>query len=251
MPGRLEGKTAVITGAGSGIGRAAALRFAREGARIVLAELHASAAEQTAQLLAAQEAACLNVPTDVTDAASVGRLFTSVDGAGWEIDILMNNAGTAEPTLLSTAEVADERWMSQVAVHLNGTFYCVREALRRMLPRKQGNIINLGSVAGLNGLPGAAAYSAAKGGVIAMTKALSQEVAPQGIRVNCIAPGWINTPMLNTLPEKWRPGMISHTPLGRLGEPEEVAGIALFLASDDASFITGQIISPNGGMFRW
>jgi 3-oxoacyl-[acyl-carrier protein] reductase len=248
---RLAGKTAVITGAGSGIGRATALRFAEEGARIVLGELNVESAENTAALLAEREATYLNVPTDVTNTAAVARLFAAIDAEGWEVDILMNNAGTAEPTLLSTAEVADERWLSQIAVHLNGTFFCVREALRRMLARQQGIIINVGSVAGLNGLPGAAAYSAAKGGVIAMTKALSQEVAPQGVRVNCIAPGWINTPMLNSLPEKWRPGMLSHTPLGRLGEPEEVAGLALFLASDQSSFVTGQVLSPNGGMFRW
>jgi 3-oxoacyl-[acyl-carrier protein] reductase len=105
-------------------------------------------------------------------------------------------------------------------------------------------------VAGLGGLPGAIAYTAAKGGVIALTKGLSQEVAPLGIRVNCIAPGWINTPMLNSLPEKWRPGMVKHTPLGRLGEPEDIAGVALFLASEDSAFVVGQIISPNGGMYR-
>lgn len=248
---RLAGKTAVITGAGSGIGRATALRFASEGAQVVVAELNVTGGEETCRQLKEAGAAHLNVPTDVTDPDRVRELFEEIDAKGWAVDILMNNAGTAEPTLLSTAEVADERWFSQIAVHLNGTFHCVREALRRMLPRASGNIINVGSVAGLNGLPGAAAYSAAKGGVIAMTKALSQEVAPQGVRVNCIAPGWINTPMLDTLPEKWRPGMLTHTPLGRLGEPEDVAGIALFLASDEASFITGQIISPNGGMFRW
>ena len=105
-------------------------------------------------------------------------------------------------------------------------------------------------MAGLSGLPGGTAYAAAKGGVIALTKSFSQEAAPLGIRVNCIAPGWIDTPMLGNLPEKWRPGMIKHTPLGRIGTADEVAGVALFLASDLSSFVTGQVISPNGGMYR-
>jgi NAD(P)-dependent dehydrogenase (short-subunit alcohol dehydrogenase family) len=248
---QLAGQVAIITGAGAGIGRAIALRFADEGARLVLAELNEASAAETSRLLNQRGAAHLTVTTDVADCDSVARLFQAVDAQGWPVDILINNAGLAEPALLPTHEVANERWDSMIRVHLNGSFYCVREALKRMLPCGRGAIINLGSVAGLNGLPGAAAYSAAKAGVIAFTKALSQEVAPKGIRVNCIAPGWINTQMLNCLPEKWRPGMISHTPLGRLGEPEDVAALALFLASEQSSFVTGQVISPNGGMFRW
>jgi NAD(P)-dependent dehydrogenase (short-subunit alcohol dehydrogenase family) len=247
----LQDQVAVITGAGSGIGRAMARRFAAEGARVVLAELNPQTAAETAALLEQAQAPYLNVPTDVTDRDAVAALFTTIDRAAWPVDILVNNAGAAEPQLLGTQDVSDERWDSMIEVHLNGAFFCIREALRRMLPRGRGTIINLGSVAGLNGLPGATAYSAAKGGVIAMTKALSQEVAPRGIRVNCIAPGWINTPMLDSLPAKWRPGMLTHTPLGRLGEPDDVAALALFLASERSSFITGQVISPNGGMFRW
>lgn len=248
---QLKGRVAVITGAGSGIGRAMALRFAEEGAQLVVAELNPQSSDELDKLLTERNLPHLCVPTDVSDPGEVEGLFTTIDLHGWHVDILVNNAGTAEPQLLPTTEITNERWHAQLRVHLDGTFYCVRAALERMIPRRQGNIINLGSVAGLNGLPGAPAYSAAKGGVIALTKALSQEVAPKGIRVNCIAPGWINTPMLQTLPEKWRPGMIAHTPLGRLGEPEEVASIALFLATDQSEFVTGQVISPNGGMFRW
>ncbi|MBX9788842.1 MAG: SDR family oxidoreductase [Pirellulales bacterium] len=247
---RLKDQVAVVTGAGSGIGRAIAVRFAAEGARIVVAELNAESGEQTADLLRSAGHDPLVVATDVTDPEAVRRLFAAVDERGWPVDVLVNNAGTAEAGLMPTAEVPDDRWHAQLRVHLDGTFYCIREALRRMVPRQRGAIINLGSVAGLGGLPGAIAYTAAKGGVIALTKGLSQEVAPQGIRVNCIAPGWINTPMLNHLPEKWRPGMLKHTPLGRLGEPEDIAGVALFLASEDSAFVVGQIISPNGGMYR-
>lgn len=248
---KLAGQTLVVTGAGSGIGRAIALRFAQEGARVVIGELREEAGRQAADEIVATGGEALAVPTDVTDAQSVKRLFAACDVRGWDVDMLITNAGTAEPSLLATAEVSDDRWASQIAVHLTGTFHCAREALSRMTQRKQGSIVTIASVAGLNGLPGSTAYSAAKGGIISMTKALSQEVAPQGIRVNCIAPGWINTPMLEYLPEKWRPGMITHTPLGRLGEPADVAALALFLASSDSDFVTGQVVSPNGGMFRW
>ncbi|MGD9645034.1 MAG: SDR family NAD(P)-dependent oxidoreductase [Pirellulales bacterium] len=247
---KLKDQVAVVTGAGSGIGRAIALRFAAEGARVVVAELNADTGEQTAAELRAAGHDPLVVATDVTDPAAVARLFAAIDERGWPVDVLVNNAGTAESGLMATADVPDDRWHAQLRVHLDGTFFCIREALRRMVPRERGAIINLGSVAGLGGLPGAIAYTAAKGGVIALTKGLSQEVAPLGIRVNCIAPGWINTPMLDHLPEKWRPGMLKHTPLGRLGEPEDIAGVALFLASDDSAFVVGQIISPNGGMYR-
>lgn len=145
--------------------------------------------------------------------------------------------------------MTDRQWDVIIAVHLSGTFYCTREAIKRMKTRKQGAIINLGSAAGLGGLPGAASYTAAKGGVIALTKGVSKEVAPLGIRVNCIAPGWIETPILDSLPAAMRPAMPQMTPLGRIGQPEEIAAVALFLASDDSSFIVGQTISPNGGMY--
>jgi NAD(P)-dependent dehydrogenase (short-subunit alcohol dehydrogenase family) len=247
---RLKDQVAVITGAGSGIGRATALLFASEGAKIVVAELNVSAGAETATMVADLGGESLAVATDVGDGASVGRLFAAIDERGWPVDVLVNNAGNAEPELKPLYEVTDERWHSQLRVHLTGTFHCTREALLRMAPRKRGVIVNFGSVAGLSGLPGGTAYAAAKGGVIALTKSLSQEVAPLGIRVNCVAPGWIDTPMLGNLPDKWRPGMIKNTPLGRIGTADEVAGVALFLACDLSSFITGQIISPNGGMYR-
>ena len=248
---KLIDRTAVVTGAGSGIGRAIAQRFAAEGARVVVAELHASAGESTVETIRSAGGKALAVATDVTDRSAVAKLFEAVDAADWQIDYLINNAGNAEEGLQPIHEVSDERWHGILRVHLDGTFYCLREALRRMIPRRQGSIINLGSVAGLRGLGGTAAYSAAKGGILSLTKAVAEECAPHGIRVNCIAPGWIETPMLDSLPARWRPGMVRHTPVGRLGKPEEIAALALFLASDESSFITGQIISPNGGMYRW
>ena len=247
---KLKDQIAVVTGAGSGIGRAIALRLAAEGARVVIAELDEAAGSETARLIHDRGGEALAVVTDVSKPQSVAALFKALDQRDWPLDILVNNAGNAVGGLRPTHEMSDEQWDAIIRVHLNGTFYCTREALGRMLPRGRGVVINLGSVAGLDGMAGAAAYTAAKGGVIALTKGLSQEVAPAGIRVNCIAPGFVNTPILDNLPAKLREGMVGLIPLGRIGEPEEIAATALFLACDDSAFITGQVISPNGGMHR-
>lgn len=245
---KLKDKVAIITGAGSGIGRAIAVRFAGEGARVVIAELDESGGSETASLIRSGGGEAVFIKTDVGRADSVAELFGFVDERGWPVDVLVNNAGNAGQ-LAPIQDHADELWHSILNVHLNGTFYCTREAVRRMLPRRAGSIINLGSVAGLRGFPGAASYTAAKGAIMAFTKGIALEVAPYGIRVNCIAPGWIETPILGNLPREMREGMVQMVPLGRIGKPEEVAALALFLASDESSFITGQIISPNGGMY--
>jgi len=243
---KLSGQTAVVTGGGSGIGAAIARHFAQEGARVVVAEIDGTRAKDIANSINADGGEALDHAVDVGEAAAVAELFQVLDDRDWSVDILVNNAGnTSESDLSPTADVTDERWDAVLRVHLSGTFYCTRQALRRMVPRRRGTIINLGSVAGLHGMPGATAYTAAKGGIIAMTKALSQEVAPRGIRVNCIAPGWIDTPMLPRL----RPRMVKRTPMGRVGQPNEVASVAVFLASTESSFVTGQVISPNGGLY--
>lgn len=247
---RFAGTVAVVTGAGSGIGLATASRLGREGARVVVAELNESTAAEAARQICEAGGTALAVATDVTSVESVRGLFARLDDEGWEVDILINNAGTAEPSLLPLEEVDLARWNSMISVHLTGTYLCTHEALKRMIPRKSGAIVNLGSVAGLRGLPGSAAYSAAKGGVMAFSKAVAAEAAPHGIRVNCVAPGWVETPILESLPPKWRPGMVKNTPLGRIGTPEEIAAVILFLASDEARYVVGQVISPNGGMWR-
>jgi NAD(P)-dependent dehydrogenase (short-subunit alcohol dehydrogenase family) len=246
---KLKGKLAIITGAGSGLGRAIALRFATEGARILIAEINEPKAKETEELVRTQGGDAFTVTTDVSDVTSVARLFQALDDRYGCLDILVNNAGNSGGGLSGVQEISDDQWASRLAVHLNGTFYCTREALKRMLPRKQGAIITMGSVAGLKGLAGAAAYTAAKGGIIAFTKGVALEVAASGIRVNCIAPGWIDTPMLAGLSEDLRSGIAKTTPLGRLGTPAEIASVAAFLASDESSFVVGQTISPNGGIY--
>ncbi|MBL8205229.1 MAG: SDR family oxidoreductase, partial [Blastocatellia bacterium] len=150
-------------------------------------------------------------------------------------------------TLTPLHQLTDDAWQAMIATHLNGTFYCSREAIHRMIPNKSGAIINIASVAGLAGMPMGVSYSAAKAGIIGFTKAAGKEVARFGIRVNAIAPGWVETPILDHLPDKLRDTMTSTVPLGRIGQPAEIAALALFLASEESSYVIGQVISPNGG----
>jgi 3-oxoacyl-[acyl-carrier protein] reductase len=178
-------------------------------------------------------------------------MFADFVAAFGTIDVLINNAGigrTRESNeFTGLQDVADEDWHKMLATHLDATFYCTREALKLMLPKKSGRVINLGSIAGTTGLGYAVAYSAAKGGIISFTKALAKEVVGHGILVNCIAPGFIETPMTAPITAEMRQQVISATPIGRFGEPRDIARAALFLATDDSNFMVGQVVSPNGG----
>ena len=273
---RLKDRVALVTGAGSGIGRAIALRFAQEGARVIVNDLTQESAQATADAIASGSEATRGraIAADVADSGQVKRMFAEVDRDFGALDILVNNAGIAEgapgdrekirarsearlaelmgggPVTTHwdlTQEMSDEAWHRMIGVHLNGTFFCTREALRLMARQNRGAIINMSSVAALMGLEAAVHYSAAKGGILAFTRA--REVASRGIRVNAICPGYIDTPMTRPMSPVSQRLIIARTPLGRWGEPEEIAATAAFLASDDASYFTGQWLSPNGGLF--
>ena len=267
--GRLAGRVAVVTGGGSGIGRAIARRFAAEGARVAVADLSRESAERVAAEIAADGGTALAVPTDVADSAQVDALFARVVREWQTVDVVCNNAGIGElsPPLRAQTEQAfeallggarlslgvtrrmdDAEWRRMLDVHLFGTFACTRAALRIMEERGRGAIVNMASVAGLAGLPGSAHYSAAKAGIIGFTKSVAQEVGGASIRVNAIAPGLIDTPMTADLPPLLRQMVIMRTPLGRSGTAEDIAAVALFLVSDEAGFVTGQVVSPNGGL---
>jgi 3-oxoacyl-[acyl-carrier protein] reductase len=269
---RLKDKIALVTGAGSGIGRAIAVRFAAEGAQVVVNDLTVERAEATVKSMVAGRGRA--VAADVADSAQVRAMFTAIERDFGRLDVLVNNAGiglTSEEERARLTQVAEARigetlageiktrwdvtvnmtdaaWRRMLAVHLDGTFYCAREALRLMLRASRGIIINLSSVAALTGLETAPHYSAAKGGILSFTRALAREVGAHGIRVNAICPGYIDTPMTAGMSPLLQKVILSRTPLGRWGEPEEVASTALFLASDEASFYTGQWLSPNGGL---
>jgi 3-oxoacyl-[acyl-carrier protein] reductase len=270
-PGRrLAEQVAVITGGASGIGRAIAQRFAAEGARVVIADVQGEAAERVAQEIGAAGGSAMAHATDVADAAAVETLFTRVLSAWGTVDILSNNAGIGElsPTLRAhveqtvadilgggprrsfgvTSRMDDAEWRRMLDIHLFGTFCCTRAALRVMEAKGRGAIVNMASLAGMTGLVGMPHYSAAKAGIIGFTKAVAQEVGGSGIRVNAIAPGLIDTPMTADAPPMMRQMTLMRTPLARSGAPEEIASVALFLVSDDASFLTGQVLSPNGGL---
>jgi 3-oxoacyl-[acyl-carrier protein] reductase len=273
---KLQDRVALITGGGSGIGRATALLFAEEGARVVVNDLHLAAAEKTVQEMGAAGAHACALAADVADSGQVRGMFTEIDRRYGGLDILVNNAGIAagpgedlderrrrsETRIMEmvsgegvqthwdvTQEMTDEAWHRVIGVHLNGTFFCTREALRLMSRRNRGAIVNLSSVAALMGLEQVPHYSAAKGGILAFTRAVAREVGSRGIRVNAICPGYIDTPMTQSISPLVRKALLARTPLGRLAEPREVAATALFLVSDDSSFYTGQWLSPNGGLF--
>lgn len=237
-------KTVLITGASRGIGAATAEAFAKSGYSVII---NYNKNKNTAQALARKisqlyKADCTAYGCDISDSPSVAEMFKTFG----DIDVLVNNAGISGQKLFT--DITDEDWRRMVGVNLDGVFYCSREALRGMIKRKSGSIINISSMWGQVGGSCEVHYSAAKAGVIGLTKALAKEVAPSNIRVNCIAPGIIDTDMMKDFDEETRNELKNETPLLRLGTPEDIANAALFLASDKASFITGQILGVNGGL---
>jgi 3-oxoacyl-[acyl-carrier protein] reductase len=243
---KLEGRIAVVTGAASGIGRGIAIAYAREGADVVVADKVTE--EQTADVIAAIKAhgrEALFVRTDVSDEASVRRMAEQAIARFGRVDILVNNAGIFTESLLEEMPIED--WDRVVNTNLRGTFLCTRILIGQMLERGDGRIINIASQLGQIGGGAVAHYSASKAGVIGLTKALAREVSRRGVLVNAIAPGPIQTPLVESESEEWLSAKLAELPIGRIGTVEEVTPTAVLLASSDGSYYVGQTLGPNGG----
>ena len=244
---RLEDKVAVVTGASRGIGRAIAERLAAEGAKVVVN--HRASAEQAEEVVSAireHGGQAVAIQADVSDFQQAHELAKAAIGEFGRVDILVNNAGTTRDTLLLLMKEA--HWDLVVDTNLKSVFNCCKAVARGMVRQRSGRIINITSVAGLAGNAGQTNYAASKAGVIGFTKSLAKELAGRAITVNAVAPGFVPTALTNDLPEDLKQVAIEHTPLGRFGEPEEIAAAVAFFAADESSFITGQVLSVDGGL---
>lgn len=239
-------ETALIVGGGSGLGRASAEALGLQGIRVLVADLQVEAAENTGQAIRKRGGRADAFEVDVSRSESVRSLFDTLKGQIERLDLMVQTAGILGRTLF-VEDMDDSEWRRMMAVNLDGVFYCCREAVRWMKEHRSGRLILFSSVASLTPTPGSLHYSAAKGGVNMLGKTLAQEVAKYNIRVNLIAPGYIATPMLTGLPDGFEHFVIKKTPLKRLGEAGEIAGLVAYLASPEADFFTGQVLSPNGG----
>ena len=243
----LDDRVAIITGSGRGIGRAIALELARQGAAIVINDVgDAAPAQQVCQEILDKGGRSQVVLADISQSAEASRLVDSTLTAYGRVDILVNNAGITRDQLV--LRMSDDDWDQVLSINLKGAFLCIKSVLRPMLKQRWGRIINIASIAGVVGNPGQANYSAAKAGLIGLTKTVAREVASRGITVNAVAPGAIDTAMLQSLSENVRQEMVKQIPVGRLGTPEDVAQMVAFLASGATSYITGQVFHVDGGM---
>jgi len=265
---RLRGQVAAVTGGGSGIGAAICRRLSAEGATVAALDISLASARRTTRELGRG----LAVHADVSDSAAVDAAIAGVESELGPLDILVNNAGAVgldhvrrvtpllerqraelaagrvETPLDALVRLTDEEWRSLLAVHLDGTFYCTRAAVRSMAARGAGVIVNMASICGIEGCTGHPHYSAAKAGILGFTRAAAKELIVQGIRVNAVAPGFVDTSRLKGALDAGRQAAAARTPAGRLGTPEEVAATVAFLASDDAAYFVGATLSPNGGL---
>ena len=241
-----NGRTAIVTGAARGIGLAIARRLTRDGLRVAIADVDVETARREADTLQADGAEALAVRTDVTDPAGVEAMVGTVLERWGHLDVLVNNAGIAGRNA-PLQDLSLEEWQQVIAVDLTGVFLCCQAAVRAMLPRASGHIVNIASIAGKEGNPNLAPYSAAKAGVIGLTKALGKELAQSGIVVNAVTPAVIETDILRQVSEEMVQYMVGRIPMGRVGQPEEVAELVAYLCSAEASFINGASLTMDGG----
>ncbi|KQU85837.1 3-oxoacyl-ACP reductase [Mesorhizobium sp. Root102] len=245
MSGRLTGKKALVTGGARGIGGAIATAFAREGADVAVLDLKLDAAEARTAALAAFGVKTFAVAADVSDEAQVEAAVKKAEAALGQIDILVNNAGIDTTSVV--AEMSTAMWDQMMAVNLRSVFLCTRAVLKPMISRKFGRIINIASQLGHKGAPEMAHYAAAKAGVIGFTRSLAYEVARDGITVNAICPGPIETELFKALPEEWKKRKLGELPIGRAGHVDEIAPTAVLLASEEGAYYIGATMNPNGG----
>jgi 3-oxoacyl-[acyl-carrier protein] reductase len=242
---RLKGKKAIVTGAGQGIGRSIALKMAQEGADVVIAERSPDTGAQTAGEIKTLGKKAIFVAVDVADQRAVLTMVSQVLDAWKRIDILVNNAGFDRGATL--LKVKEEDWDAVLSVHLKGTLNCIQAVAPHMIENRYGKIVNISSIYGKSGGIAAISYSAAKAGVLGLTKSVARELGRYQINVNAVVPGLTLTPTIAKMPEKYKKLILDHTPLGRIGQPDEVANVVVFLASDEASFMTGAAVDVSGG----
>ena len=244
---KLKGKVALITGAAQGIGKSIALLLAQNGANIVVSDINLERAEETAREIESNGSKAMAVKVDVANLKEVEQMVEAVLEKFGKIDILVNNAGITRDKLI--LRMTEEDWDAVLNVNLKGTFNCTKVVVRHMAKQRSGKIISIASVVGEMGNAGQANYSASKAGVIGLTKTIAREFAQRRINVNAIAPGYIETPMTEILPEKVKEELKSLIPMERLGKPEDVAEAVLFLVSEESNYITGQVLNVNGGIY--
>ena len=243
----LQGRVALITGGGSGIGRSSALRLARAGSDVAVLDLNLDGAKQTAAQVSTLGRRSVALEANVVNSGEVRAAAARLEQELGPVDILMNNAGLA--WLVSFPDMTEEEWDRLLSVHVKGAFNCTKAVVDGMIARRWGRIINTASIAGLGGMGRSVAYATAKAGLIGFTKGLARELAPYGVTVNAVAPGFIDTPMTDTWPPELRAQRVASIPVGRVGLPEDIAEAVAYLASEEASYMTGQVVSPNGGSY--
>ena len=243
----LSGKVALVTGAAQGIGKAIAMLLARNGADVVVSDINLEKAQETTNEIEGMGRRSFAIKVNVADLKDVERMGEAIVEQFGRIDILVNNAGITRDRLI--LRMTEEDWDAVLDVNLKGTFNCTKAAIRYMSKQKSGKIVSIASVSGEMGNPGQANYAASKAGVIGFTKTIAREFAGRGINVNAIAPGYIQTPMTDAVPEKAKEELKRMIPMERLGKPEDVAQAVLFLVSENSSYITGQVLNVNGGIY--